>query len=437
MRLTKKKVEKIKAAIADGVTQPAIAMRFGISRSLVSDIATGRVHRDVAWPGGEPPTPKRAGGQRRPVPDYDPTDKRVLELEAEVLHLTEERNRERQKVKAGAKIVGLFKAVVAEMEQRVKPFAALPTIYQPRPKAQIVEHCVLHLSDCHHDAVVRPEEVGGLEEHNFPISCARAERLVDTVIDWSQDTLAPKFHFPVLWVLAYGDFTGGEIHGAAERSYYRNTFRNCLAIGQLHALMLRDFAPHFEHVNVLYLSGNHGRRTPKKEFAGAHNNFDYLVAEIARLHCRGIENISFQIPDAWSANVNINGIGFNIAHGDDVRGNLSIPFYGMVRRQKGLVALGAAAGTQRCRYFVMGHHHVASTLSDIDGELLVNGAWVGTDAYSYNSLSGYREPAQWFHGVTPKYGISWRLNVKLRHEGEKKGPKRYLIDGGREVGPLR
>jgi hypothetical protein len=109
----------------------------------------------------------------------------------------------------------------------------------------------------------------------------------------------------------------------------------------------------------------------------------------------------------------------------------------MVRRQKGLVALGAAAGTQRCRYFVMGHHHVASTLSDIDGELLVNGAWVGTDAYSYNSLSGYREPAQWFHGVTPKYGISWRLNVKLRHEGEKKGPKRYLIDGGREVGPLR
>ena len=79
----------------------------------------------------------------------------------------------------------------------------------------------------------------------------------------------------------------------------------------------------------------------------------------------------------------------------------------------------------------------ASTLSDIDGELLVNGAWVGTDAYAYNSFSGYREPAQWIHGVNAKHGITWRMNVKLRHESETNGPKRYLIDGGREIGPLR
>jgi hypothetical protein len=153
----------------------------------------------------------------------------------------------------------------------------------------------MHLSDGHHDQVVRPEEVGGLEDYNFPISCARAERYVDTVVDWTQNTLAPKFHFPVLWVLAYGDFTSGEIHKACERSYYRNQFKNCkncLAIGQLHALMYRDLAAHFEQVNVLYLAGNHGRRTPKKDYLGAHDNWDYsdywdyLVGEAARLHCR-------------------------------------------------------------------------------------------------------------------------------------------------------
>ena len=72
-------------------------------------------------------------------------------------------------------------------------------------------------------------------------------------------------------------------------------------------------------------------------------------------------------------NVNINGVGFNVSHGDDARSNLGIPWYGMVRRQKGLIALGAAAGAQRCRYFCVGHHHAASTLSDVDGELLVNG----------------------------------------------------------------
>ena len=436
-KLSYKNVAAIKVDLSAGMTQPKIAKKQKVSRSIISDIATGRVHKDVPWPEGEAPCPKQSGGQHKTIPDYDPTDKKVLELEAEVVHLTEERNRERQKVKAGAKIAGLFKAIASEMDVRIKPYAALPPAFDPREKNEISEHCVMHMSDGHHDQVVRPDEVGGLENYNFPVSCACAERYVDTVIEWTKDTLSPKFTFPVLWVLAYGDFTSGEIHKACERSYYRNQFKNCLAIGQLHALMFRDLAAQFQQVNVLYLAGNHGRRTPKKDFLGAHDNWDYLVAEVARLHSRSLSNVSFMIPDSWSANVNINGVGFNISHGDDVRSNGGIPWYGMVRRQKGLIALGAAAGAQRCRYFCVGHHHVASTLSDIDGELLVNGAWVGTDAYAYNSFSGYREPAQWIHGVNAKHGITWRMNVKLRHEAEINGPKRYLIDGGREVGPLK
>jgi hypothetical protein len=30
-----------------------------------------------------------------------------------------------------------------------------------------------------------------------------------------------------------------------------------------------------------------------------------------------------------------------------------------------------------------------------------------------------------------------RLHVKLKHDSEKSGPRRYRIDGGRDVGPLR
>ncbi len=435
MKISSEKAARIKADISSTMTQGAIARKHNVSRSAVSDIATGRRRKEVPWPNGEP-APKRSGGQRKRLEEHDPTDKRILELEAEVVHLTEERNRERARSKASAKTQGLFRAIVAEMDRHVRPFKTLPSQMASRSKAQIVEHCVLHMSDGHHDAVVRPEEVGGLEDYNFPVSCCRAERYVHTVVEWTQNTLAPKFFFPVLWVLAYGDFTSGEIHRACERSYYRNQFKNCLAIGQLHALMFRDLAAHFKQVNVLYLAGNHGRRTSKKDYLGAHDNWDYLIAEAARLHCRGLENIYFTIPNAWSANVNINGVGFNVSHGDDVRSNLGIPWYGMVRRQKGLIALGAAAGAQRCRYFCCGHHHAASTLSDVDGELLVNGSWLGTDAFAYNSLSGYREPAQWLHGVNPAHGVTWRLNVKLRHESEGAGPQRYIIDGGRDVGPL-
>ena len=173
-----------------------------------------------------------------------------------------------------------------------------------------------------------------------------------------------KFYFPVLWVLAYGDYTSGEIHKACERSYYRNQFKNCLAIGQLHALMYRDLAAHFEQVHVLYLAGNHGRRTPKKDYLGANDNWDYLVAEVARLHCRELGTSTSQIPDAWSANVNINGVGFNVSPWRRCAGNLGIPWYGMVRRQKGLIAWGRGRGTTLplllrgpppCRQHAVGH----------------------------------------------------------------------------------
>jgi hypothetical protein len=433
-KLSKQNVTEIKVLITQRKSQPTIAKQFGVSRSVISDIATGRIHQDVLWPDGYQPAQVQ-GGQRK-VTDYDPTDVRVQDLEAEVVSLRDELTLERRRSKVGAREGGVIRAVVKEMDKRILPFEVLPQAVEFRRKAEIVEHCVMHLSDGHHDQVIRAEEVGGLEEHNFPISCCRAERYVDTVLQWTQSTLQPKFYFPVLWVLAYGDYTSGEIHGHAPRSYYRNMFRNCLAIGQLHALMFRDLAANFEQVNVLYLAGNHGRRTMKKDYGGANDNLDFLCAEVARLHCREMENVSFLIPDAWSANVDINGVGFNVSHGDDVRSQFSIPFYGLVRRQKGLVALGAAAGAQRVRYFCVGHHHTASTLSDIDGELMINGSWIATDQFAYNSLAGYREPAQWVHGVNPRHGVTWRLNCKLRHPNEKQGPKRYKIDGSRDVGPV-
>jgi hypothetical protein len=439
-QMSREKAAKVKADLAasKGRDQAKIAKKYRISRSTVSDIYTERVHADIPWPDDFMPVPNKKGGQHKPEADYDPTNERILELESELVHVTEERNRERAKYKASAKTTGLFKAIVREMDQRVKPFKSLPQALNPsRKKARITEHMVMHLSDGHHDQVITPEETLGLEEYNFPISCARAERYVDTVIEWTQDTLSPKFNFTDLWVLAYGDHTSGEIHGHTQRSYFRNQFKNCFAIGQLHALMYRDLAPHFQNVHVVYLPGNHGRRSVKKDFHGAHDNWDYLIAEIARMHCRGIENIDFLVPDAFSCNLDINGVGFNLSHGDDVKGNSGIPFYGMVRRQKGLIALGAVQGGPQIRYFCMGHHHVAASLSDINGELIVNGAWPGTDSYAFNSFAGYREPAQWIHGVNPRHGITWRLNVKLKHEAELKGPRRYKIDGGRDVGPLQ
>lgn len=426
LKLSTRNVARIKADIATGeYTQPELAEHYGVSRSLISDIATNRAWKKIPWP-DETGAKKQPGGQHNKIPQHDPTDERIKQLEAEVAHLTDERNFHKRAAKAHMKESGLYQAAVDVVAEKCVPFKPLPRATRIRKSGVIEEDLVLHLSDGHHDSIVDPVECGGLETYNFPISCARAEHLVDTSLKWTQETLS-NFRFKNLWILATGDHTSGEIHGNEKRSYFKNQFRNTLAIGQLHALMFRDFAPHFESVNCVYVPGNHGRRTVKKDHHGAWENWDYLVAETAKLHCQDHDNINFLIPNAFSINLDINGVGFNISHGDDVRSSLGIPFYGMVRRQKAMMALNSVMQI-RVQYFCMGHHHTCSSLADLDGELLVNGAWLATDAFSFNSFSGFREPTQLLHGVNPTHGVTWRMPVKLRHETEKDGPQRYLIE---------
>jgi len=240
-KLSTEVATQIKRDLANKVPQRAMAVKYGVSRSMISDISVGKIYVDIPWPNGEAPTSKLSGGQNKPIEEYDPTNRRIQELEGQVIHLTEERNRARKHAKSNAKTEGLFTSMAEVLTDRIIPILPLPQARKYIEKSGLIEeHVVLHLSDGHHDQVVNPTECGGLEKYDFPISCCRAERLVDSIVQWTQDTLSNRFRFPVLDVLAYGDFTSGEIHGAAERSYYRNQMQNCLAIGKLHAIMNRD-----------------------------------------------------------------------------------------------------------------------------------------------------------------------------------------------------
>jgi len=417
--LNNDQVAEIKNELIRGaLTQKEIGKKFGVSRSVVSDIACKRVHKDV-----------------KPSEEATPEESEIFKLQAEVLHLRDERNDIRRKLKTAAKTQGLFDAIVEEVDGTVVPMRPLPAARRTleAPARQLTEHLVLHLSDGHHDQVITREDTGGLEEYNFPVSLCRAEKLVDTTLKFTQQTLASTYSFPTLTVLAYGDHTSGEIHGAMNRSYFKNCFKNCHAIGQLHAAMLRDFAPYFEQVNVVYVPGNHGRRSLKKNYHGAHDNWDYLIAKVAQMYCRGIDNINFVVPNSFSAVVDIDGVGFHVSHGDDVRSSLGIPWYGLEKRKHRLMALEGVRKGIPVKYYCCGHFHRPGTTSEIDGELILNGAWPATDAYAFNALGGFTEPTQLIHGVNKKYGITWRLPVKLRCEYEKTGPRRYRLENMDEI----
>lgn len=413
MKLTESQVRQIKAEIALGqLTQKQIGDQFGVSRSVISDIACGRVHKEIDTD----------------TSDATPEEQQLFRLRSEVEHLREERNTYRRQLKQAAKSHGLFTAIVDEMDTRITPLSPLPSA-RPRFKREdvISEHLVMHLSDGHHDQVITHSDTGGLEEYDFNVSCCRAERYIDATLKWTQQTLGDQFIFPSVTILAYGDHTSGEIHGAVTRSYFKNQFKNCFAIGQLHALMFRDLAPYFDQVNVVYVPGNHGRRSMKKDYHGAHDNWDYMIAKVAELHCSDIKNINFNIPNSYIANVSIDGVGFQIFHGDDIKSSLGIPWYGLEKRRHRMMALNSVQQSTPIRYFCCGHFHRPGSTTEVNGEMIINGAWPAADAYSFNALGGFTEPSQLIHGVNREYGITWRLPVKLRCHYESEGPRRYKV----------
>lgn len=372
----------------------------------------------------QPEAPKPEKEPKRKIKN---AEERILELEGKYNNLLQERSRLLRDLKKSTSSKGILQALVEEMQAVVTPFDELAPIPQIKPKGKMIEeHLVMHLSDEHADEVVTPHSVGGLEKFDFPVALCRAEKYVDTVLDFAKSTLS-NYSFPVLHILSYGDHTNGEIHGGVEHSYYRNQFRNALAIGQMQALMIRDLAPHFSEIKVICLPGNHGRRTPKKEYNGPWNNWDYLVSETAKMHCANLSNVDFAIPECFSVNYEINGHGFYIAHGDDIKSWNSIPWYGIERKTRRLVSLNHSVNV-RSEYFVFGHFHALANMADLKGETFINGAWVGTNPYSYESFSGYREPMQLLHGVHKERGVTWRLPIKLRDaEREKRGPSRYSV----------
>jgi len=365
-------------------------------------------------------------------PQADPTNTKILQLESQNLALRDENVRCKKAYKAAQRENSIFESLADELRQRVKPIKPLPpAVRLSKGPSSISETLVMHLTDEHADEIVQPQQVGNLERYDFPIALRRAEEYVDTLLKFTQRTLS-NYHFPTLWILAHGDHTTGEIHGSVDHSQYRNSFRNSLAIGQMHALMLRDLASHFNDVKILYLSGNHGRRSTKKDYHRPWDNWDYLVAETARAHCLDMKNVEFLIPDAYQANVDIEGYGFCVSHGDDIRSWNNIPWYGIERKTRRLTALNASQD-KKIHYYCFGHFHTPATQAVLNGETIINGSWQATTPYAYNSLSVYSEPSQWIHGVHKERGVSWRLNVKLCTDKEHLGPNRYVVDLAKEL----
>ncbi len=408
-----KTIKKTVDAVAgyDNISQAAKGM--GMSRSTLA--GRMKIAKDRGITANDEITPESAETR---------LSNRVGALERENTLLRDKTNSLTTKLKQQHRSLGLFEALCDEIDKVIEPLEPLPSAVKVNKKIeQHTESLVMHLSDEHADQIIEPHRVGGLEQYNFGVALARAERYVDKVLSISRDTLS-NYKFGELWILAYGDHVNGEIHDSTNHSEFKNAFDNAIAVGQMHALMIRDLAPHFKNIKILYLSGNHGRRSKKKDYHSPKDNWDYLVGRTAEMLCVDINNAEFLIPDSYSFTFDISGWNFCIFHGDDIRSWNNIPHYGIERKTRRLTALHSSQGRQ-IHYYVMGHFHSRSVMEHPSGETIINGSWKATDEYAYDALGLVTKPSQLLHGVGRTYGVSFRFPIYLKFDGDIKGPQRY------------
>ena len=355
-----------------------------------------------------------------------------LSLDERVLRITDENTKLKQELNDAKRDSSIIKEV-AEIIETIEPIKCIPP-YKPlyNKSATIQESAILVLSDSHADQQILSGRVQGLEEYNFNVACKRGERIVDVTTSHLLENMK-NYSFKTLYVFGVGDYVSGEIHGAKEHSQWKNSIKNSMATGELFAQMLAELAQKFSKIVFISVSGNHGRFSQKKDYRGAQENWDYLVGMHVKTRLQSlIENGSLDvvIPDAWSTVVNIEGWNFVLGHGDDIKSFSGLPFYGIERKTRRLMSVNAVNGIVP-HYFVMGHFHQKTSLAHTMGEIFINGAWNATDEFALESLGAYTEPSQLLMGVHPKYGVSWRMPIRLRTDNwqvEEKKKSRYNVD---------
>lgn len=419
----KQRIKDLKQAVdayKECGTVAEAARMLGISRgSLYSRIESARrngIYKEI-------PDDNSNNDLNADSDDADIKDKHIESLESTITILRDQIRDFKSKIRKSHREKGIYAALCDEMHSVIKPLEPLPKTPLKLQGSEHIESLVMHLSDEHADAVVKPHRVGGLEDYNFDVALARAEHYVQKVISISRSTLS-NYKFNELWVLAYGDHISGEIHDHSKYASFRNVMDATIATGQMHALMIRDLAAYFPIIRVVYLPGNHGRRSKKKNYKGPTENWDYMIGQVSQMLCIDIPNVDFLIPDSYSVVLEINGWNFCVFHGDDIRSWNNIPHYGIERKTRRLSALHAASGKQ-IHYFIMGHFHNRSSTEHPNGETLLNGAWPATDEYAYEKLGLATRPSQLLHGVGSTYGVSFRFPIYLKFDGDIEGPKRY------------
>lgn len=288
------------------------------------------------------------------------------------------------------------------------------------------EAAVLLISDSHVGEVVDYDEMLGLGQYDFKTFTLYLEFLTDTVVDII-GKMRHGFNIQDLHIHLLGDIVSGMIHEELLETNEANMFHCTFGTAHVLAQAILELCPHFRHIYVDGVIGNHGRHSKEMKFKQKWNNWDYIVYTALATLLVNQKNVTCNFPYSPFIKKEIYGFSHFLAHGDGVLRQFGIPYYGVRKMTSNITNVYAARG-EYVNFFNLGHFHTKATEERFDGETIMNGSWKGGDEYSFARMHLVGEPKQVMYGVHCNAGKSWEYSINFRHADMSKTESRYKYD---------
>jgi hypothetical protein len=189
-------------------------------------------------------------------------------------------------------------------------------------------------------------------------------------------------------------------------------------------VILADFArrllQHFDTVTVHAVDGNHGRLGRKGQY-GPMDNADRMVYRVLELLMRDEPRFKLVMTDPdgernWFQVMELGAYSALLIHGDQIRGSMGFPWYGLGKKVNGWAAGGLGRGTTFQDVY-MGHYHQLSLIPLNHRNVYANGSTESYNTFAQETLAAQSEPSQWLLFVDPEKGrVTASYGVHLREE---------------------
>lgn len=170
---------------------------------------------------------------------------------------------------------------------------------------------------------------------------------------------------------------------------------------------LRFLLAHFDTVRVEAVQGNHGRIGRKGVF-GPEDNADRMVYRVVKLMMRDEPRLTFNMADpdgerAWYKIMRIGEYSAMLIHGDQIRGSMGYPWYGLGKKIHSWGSGGLGADSD-FKDVMLGHWHQTARIPLNHRTVWQNGSTESTNTFASEMLAAQSDPSQWLLFVRPDKG---------------------------------